>query len=199
MLPTDLASSGRNGRRQARSVIGFSDYPLRRSRCPWPSTPSLCRTAFATTIALNLAGLTLFSLDQIKRRHLFRQEMCPTFRHQQANLRPNVQRVRLVKRQATDEGRRSKVLVRSSLPTTTGLARPDNGQTDLCIQDLCRLRAGAFITFWAGPDDPMWAFLTVFIVSQTDSGLVLFQRFCRILGTIDGLLYNSACVRSLAQ
>jgi len=92
---------------------------------------------------------------------------------------------------------RSKVLVRSSLPKTTGLARPDNGQPDFCIQALCRLYAGAFITFWAGLDDPRWAFLTVFIVSQTDSGLVLAKNFYRILGTIGGLLLTIAHVFAL--
>src|SRR5438105_8665926 len=43
-----------------------------------------------------------------------------------------------------------------------------------------------YIAFWAGLDDPRWAFLTVFVVSQPDSGLVLAKSFYRILGTIAG-------------
>ena len=30
-----------------------------------------------------------------------------------------------------------------------------------------------YIAFWAGLDTPRWAFLTVYVVSQPDSGLVL--------------------------
>ena len=55
------------------------------------------------------------------------------------------------------------------------------------------------IAFWAGLDDPRWAFLTVFIVSQPDSGLVLAKSFYRILGTIVGLLLTVALVFALAQ
>jgi uncharacterized membrane protein YccC len=55
------------------------------------------------------------------------------------------------------------------------------------------------IAFWAGLDDPRWAFLTVFIVSQPDSGLVLAKGFYRILGTIAGLLVSIALVFGLAQ
>src|SRR5580704_189699 len=45
-----------------------------------------------------------------------------------------------------------------------------------------------YIAFWAGLDHPRWSFLTVFVVSQPDSGLVLAKSFYRILGTIAGLL-----------
>ena len=45
-----------------------------------------------------------------------------------------------------------------------------------------------YIAFWAGLDDPRWAFLTVFVVSQPDSGLVLAKSYYRILGTIAGVL-----------
>src|SRR5262249_14962006 len=51
----------------------------------------------------------------------------------------------------------------------------------------------------AGLDDPRWTFLTVFIVSQPDSGLVLAKSFYRILGTIAGLLVSIALVFGLAQ
>src|SRR4051812_1253411 len=56
-----------------------------------------------------------------------------------------------------------------------------------------------YIAFWAGLDDPRWAFLTVFIVSQPDSGLVLAKGFYRILGTSAGLLVSIALVFGLAQ
>jgi uncharacterized membrane protein YccC len=56
-----------------------------------------------------------------------------------------------------------------------------------------------YIAFWAGLDDPRWAFLTVYIVSQPDSALVLAKGFYRILGTIAGVLVTSALVFGLAQ
>src|SRR6202049_799616 len=56
-----------------------------------------------------------------------------------------------------------------------------------------------YIAFWAGLDDPRWSFLTVFVVSQPDSGLVLAKSFYRILGTIAGLLVAIALVFGLAQ
>src|SRR5215467_15231522 len=56
-----------------------------------------------------------------------------------------------------------------------------------------------YIAFWAGLDDPRWAFLTVFIVSQPDSGLILAKSFYRILGTIAGLLVSIALVFGLSQ
>jgi uncharacterized membrane protein YccC len=56
-----------------------------------------------------------------------------------------------------------------------------------------------YIAFWAGLDDPRWSFLTVFIVSQPDSGLVLAKSFYRILGTIAGVIVTIALVFGLAQ
>src|SRR5260370_7984533 len=56
-----------------------------------------------------------------------------------------------------------------------------------------------YIAFWAGLDDPRWAFLTVFVVSQPDSGLVLAKGFYRILGIIVGVLVTIALVFGLAQ
>jgi uncharacterized membrane protein YccC len=56
-----------------------------------------------------------------------------------------------------------------------------------------------YIAFWAGLDDPRWAFLTVFVVSQPDSGFVLAKSYYRILGTIAGLLVTIALVFALAQ
>jgi uncharacterized membrane protein YccC len=56
-----------------------------------------------------------------------------------------------------------------------------------------------YIAFWAGLDDPRWSFLTVFVVSQPDSGLILAKSFYRILGTIAGLFVAIALVFGLAQ
>src|SRR6195256_1110172 len=56
-----------------------------------------------------------------------------------------------------------------------------------------------YIAFWAGLDDPRWAFLTVYVVSQPDSGLVLAKSFYRILGTVAGILVAIALVFGLAQ
>src|SRR5712671_3109226 len=56
-----------------------------------------------------------------------------------------------------------------------------------------------YIAFWVGLDDPRWSFLTVFVVSQPDSGLVLAKSFYRINGTIAGLLVAIALVFGLAQ
>src|SRR3984893_1707165 len=56
-----------------------------------------------------------------------------------------------------------------------------------------------YTAFWAVLDDPRWSFLTVFVVSQPDSGLVLAKSFYRILGTIAGLLVAIALVFGLAQ
>src|SRR5882757_4716842 len=56
-----------------------------------------------------------------------------------------------------------------------------------------------YIAFWAGLDDPRWAFLTVYVVSQPDSALVLAKGFYRILGTVAGLLVAIALVFGLAQ
>ena len=51
-----------------------------------------------------------------------------------------------------------------------------------------------YIAFWAGLDDPTWSFLTVYIVSQPDSGLVLAKGFYRILGTMAGVIVSIALV-----
>ena len=56
-----------------------------------------------------------------------------------------------------------------------------------------------YIAFWAGLDDPRWAFLTAFVVSQPDSGLVLAKSYYRILGTIAGVLVSIALAFGLAQ
>jgi len=56
-----------------------------------------------------------------------------------------------------------------------------------------------FISFWAALDDPRWAFLTVFVVSQPDSGVVLAKSYYRILGTVAGVIVTIALVFGLSQ
>jgi uncharacterized membrane protein YccC len=56
-----------------------------------------------------------------------------------------------------------------------------------------------FISFWLALDEPYWAIMTVFVVAQPDSGLVLAKGFYRLLGTAVGLLVTTALVFGLAQ
>ena len=56
-----------------------------------------------------------------------------------------------------------------------------------------------YIAFWLGLDDPRWSFLTVFVVSQSDSGFVLTKSFYRVLGTIAGLLATTGLVFAVGQ
>ena len=56
-----------------------------------------------------------------------------------------------------------------------------------------------FISFWLGLDEPYWALLTVFIVAQPDSGLVLAKGFYRLLGTGVGVSVTIALVFAFAQ
>lgn len=56
-----------------------------------------------------------------------------------------------------------------------------------------------FISFWLALDEPYWALLTVFVVAQPDSGLVLAKSFYRLLGTAVGILVTTTLVFGLAQ
>ena len=56
-----------------------------------------------------------------------------------------------------------------------------------------------FISFWLTLDEPYWALLTVFVVAQPDSGLVLAKGFYRILGTAAGALMTVVLVFAFAQ
>ena len=56
-----------------------------------------------------------------------------------------------------------------------------------------------FLAFWLELDEPKWALLTVFVVSQPDSGLVLAKSFYRILGTIAGTLVSITLVFLFAR
>lgn len=56
-----------------------------------------------------------------------------------------------------------------------------------------------YISFWLGLDEPYWALLTVFIVAQPDSGLVLAKGAYRLLGTAAGILVTTALVLAFSQ
>src|SRR6202795_4863263 len=56
-----------------------------------------------------------------------------------------------------------------------------------------------YLAFWLGLDDPRWALLTVYVVAQPDSGMVLAKSFYRLLGTIAGLLVSIGLVFTVAQ
>lgn len=85
------------------------------------------------------------------------------------------------------------------------LKRPDwlDHETVLGLEFAAKTVAASllalYIAFWAGLDTPRWAFLTVYVVAQPDSGLVLAKSFYRILGTIAGMLYATALVFGVAQ
>src|SRR6476620_4240954 len=90
-------------------------------------------------------------------------------------------------------------------PSRNWLKRPDwfDQQTEVGLIFAAKTFAASllalYIAFWAGLDEPRWSFLTVFVVSQPDSGLVLAKSFYRILGTIAGLLVAIALIFGLAQ
>jgi uncharacterized membrane protein YccC len=56
-----------------------------------------------------------------------------------------------------------------------------------------------YVAFWLGLDEPRWALLTVYSVSQPESGLVLAKGFYRGLGTTAGLLFSTLLVLMFAQ
>src|SRR6266850_7604276 len=55
------------------------------------------------------------------------------------------------------------------------------------------------IAFTFNLDQPQWALLTVFIVSQPQSGLVLAKSFYRIIGTLIGAAVALLLVALFAQ
>ena len=85
------------------------------------------------------------------------------------------------------------------LPGPAWLQEPTVASLVFAFKTYAASLLGLFIAFWAGLDDPRWAFLTVFIVSQPDSGLVLAKGFYRILGTIGGLLVTIPLVFAFCQ
>ena len=96
----------------------------------------------------------------------------------------------LVKSSSTDESRLPKSVGQRQPVQKNRLARP-------C--DYVALLLALYIAFRLGLDDPRWSFLTVFVVAQPDSGLVLAKSFYRILGTIAGLFVATALVFILPQ
>jgi uncharacterized membrane protein YccC len=56
-----------------------------------------------------------------------------------------------------------------------------------------------YVAFWLGLDEPRWALLTVYIVAQPESGLVLAKGFYRALGTAAGILVSTLLVFTFAQ
>ncbi len=56
-----------------------------------------------------------------------------------------------------------------------------------------------YLAFWLGLDQPKWALMSVFIVSQPDSGLVLAKSVFRMLGTAVGTLVTIALVFAFSQ
>lgn len=100
-------------------------------------------------------------------------------------------------RPKSSTSRRSRAISRLSAPAWL------QGQTAVAltfaVKTFIASLLALLIAFWAGLDDPRWAFLTVFIVSQPDSGLVLAKSFYRILGTLAGLLVTVALVFAFAQ
>ena len=56
-----------------------------------------------------------------------------------------------------------------------------------------------YVAFWLGLDEPRWALLTIYVVSQPESGLVLAKSFYRALGTAAGLLFSAFLVFTFAQ
>jgi uncharacterized membrane protein YccC len=56
-----------------------------------------------------------------------------------------------------------------------------------------------YVAFWLGLDEPRWALLTVYVVSQPEGGLVLAKSFYRALGTAAGLLFSTLLVFTFAQ
>src|SRR5260370_12929115 len=56
-----------------------------------------------------------------------------------------------------------------------------------------------YVAFWIGLDEPRWALLTVYVVSQPESGLVLAKGFYRALGTAAGLLVSILLVFAFPQ
>jgi uncharacterized membrane protein YccC len=56
-----------------------------------------------------------------------------------------------------------------------------------------------YVAFRLGLDEPRWALLTVYIVSQPESGLVLAKSFYRALGTAAGILFSILLVFTFGQ
>ncbi|HVO92340.1 MAG TPA: FUSC family protein [Terriglobales bacterium] len=90
-----------------------------------------------------------------------------------------------------------------TMPQVSETTKQHNG--DLWVALIFALKTFAaallalFFAFWLGLDEPRWAILTVYVVSQPESGLVLAKSFYRILGTAAGLLVTTLFVFTFSQ
>src|SRR5271166_5738345 len=94
--------------------------------------------------------------------------------------------------------------LRNAQPDIAKSAVPASGGLNLAVAIFCGKTLAAalialFISFWLALDEPYWSLLTVFIVAQPDSGLVLAKGFYRLCGTAVGILVTTALVFVLAQ
>src|SRR5271166_6557260 len=94
--------------------------------------------------------------------------------------------------------------IKNAQPDMAKRAMPASGGLNLAVAIFCGKTLAAalialFISFWLALDEPYWSLLTVFIVAQPDSGLVLAKGFYRLCGTAVGILVTTALVFGLAQ
>src|SRR5271163_4935210 len=85
---------------------------------------------------------------------------------------------------------------KSAIPT---FDKPVFGAVIFSAKTFAAALLALFISFWLALDEPYWALLTVFVVAQPDSGLVLAKGFYRLLGTAVGILVTTTLVFGLAQ
>jgi uncharacterized membrane protein YccC len=105
-------------------------------------------------------------------------------------------RARAPKLEHTGLRNRLRNFAKGAMPTFNG---PVLGAVVFSAKTFAAAILGLFISFWLGLDDPYWVLLTVFIVAQPDSGLVLAKGFYRLLGTAAGVLMTTALVFAFAQ
>ena len=91
---------------------------------------------------------------------------------------------------------RPRYFAKGAMPT---FDRPVFGAVIFSAKTFAAALLALFISFWLALDEPYWAIMTVFVVAQPDSGLVLAKGFYRLLGTAVGLLVTTALVFGLAQ
>src|SRR5277367_996947 len=105
-------------------------------------------------------------------------------------------RPRGTKLERTGPRNRPRYFAKGAMPT---FDRPIFGAVIFSAKTFAAALLALFISFWLALDEPYWAIMTVFVVAQPDSGLVLAKGFYRLLGTAVGLLVTTALVFGLAQ
>ena len=85
---------------------------------------------------------------------------------------------------------------KSATPASDG---PNLAIVVFCGKTFAAALIALYVSFWLALDEPYWALLTVFVVAQPDSGLVLAKGFYRLCGTAVGILVTTALVFGLAQ